>query len=272
MSARRTAIAEHRGPPRRQDPGLPRATPAPTSTASTCSARTPSASTWPSRSSRSCAGRSRATSRSTRRSSTRSRTRVKEWAMAHGATHYTHWFVPMTGLHRREARLVPRPDRRRPDGRRVLRQEPAPGRAGRVVVPVGRHPGDVRGPRLHRVGRDEPDLPPGRAQRRHADDPDGVRLVHRRGARPQDPAPPLAGGARQAGAARPPLVRQRDRRAACSRTSARSRSTSSSTGGSRSSGPTSCSPAGRCSAPRRPRARSSRTSTSARSASGSSRS
>ena len=22
---------------------------------------------------------------------------VKEWAMAHGATHYTHWFVPMTG-------------------------------------------------------------------------------------------------------------------------------------------------------------------------------
>ena len=22
---------------------------------------------------------------------------VKEWALAHGATHYTHWFVPMTG-------------------------------------------------------------------------------------------------------------------------------------------------------------------------------
>src|ERR1044072_2022714 len=22
---------------------------------------------------------------------------VKEWAMAHGATHYTHWFIPMTG-------------------------------------------------------------------------------------------------------------------------------------------------------------------------------
>ena len=22
---------------------------------------------------------------------------VKEWAMAHGATHYTHWFLPMTG-------------------------------------------------------------------------------------------------------------------------------------------------------------------------------
>ena len=22
---------------------------------------------------------------------------VKEWALAHGATHYTHWFVPLTG-------------------------------------------------------------------------------------------------------------------------------------------------------------------------------
>ncbi len=22
---------------------------------------------------------------------------VKEWALAHGATHFTHWFVPMTG-------------------------------------------------------------------------------------------------------------------------------------------------------------------------------
>ena len=47
---------------------------------------------------------------------------VKEWAMAHGATHYTHWFVPMTGATRREARLVPEPHRRRPDHRRVLGQ------------------------------------------------------------------------------------------------------------------------------------------------------
>ena len=52
--------------------------------------------------------------------------------MAHGATHYTHWFVPMTGVHGGEARLVPEPDRRGQDDRGVLRQEPAPGRAGRV--------------------------------------------------------------------------------------------------------------------------------------------
>ena len=114
-------------------------------------------------------------------------------------------------LHRREARLVPEPDRRRPHDRRVLRPDADPGRAGRVVVPVGRHPRHVRGPRLHRVGRDVADLPPGRAQRRHDDHPDRLHLVHRRGARLQDPAPALAGGPGQAGAARPALVRQHRR-------------------------------------------------------------
>ena len=33
-------------------------------------------------------------------------TAMKEWAMERGATHYTHWFQPLTGLHRREARLL----------------------------------------------------------------------------------------------------------------------------------------------------------------------
>ena len=113
-------------------------------------------------------------------------------------------------LDRREARLVPDPDRRRPDHRRVLRQEPGPGRAGRQLVPVGRPARDLRGPRLHRLGRHQPDLPAGRAQRRHDDDPDRVRVVHGRGARLQDPAAALAGGARRTGPAGPALVRQHD--------------------------------------------------------------
>ncbi len=108
--------------------------------------------------------------------------------MAHGATHYTHWFVPMTGSTAEKHDSFLTPDRRGPDHRRVQRQEPDPGRAGRIVVPVGRHPGHVRGARLHRVGRDQPDLPPGRAQRRHAHDPHRLCLVHGRGARLQDPA------------------------------------------------------------------------------------
>ena len=112
----------------------------------------------------------------------------------------------------REARLVPDADRRRPHDRRVLRPEPGPGRAGRELVPVGRPAGDLRGARLHRLGRHQPDLPPGRGQRRHPDDPDGLRVVHRRGARLQDPAPALAGGARRPGAPGAALVRQHDRR------------------------------------------------------------
>ena len=140
----------------------------------------------------------------------------------------------------REARLVPDPDRRRPDHRRVLRQEPRPGRARRQLVPVRRPPGDLRGPRLHRLGRHQPDLPPGRDQRRHDDDPDRVRLVHRRGARLQDPAPALAGGARRRRRCASCAGSATRRRAASSRTSVPSRSTSWSTAGSPSSGPTCC--------------------------------
>lgn len=29
---------------------------------------------------------------------------MKEWAVENGATHYTHWFQPMTWIYRREAR------------------------------------------------------------------------------------------------------------------------------------------------------------------------
>ena len=133
---------------------------------------------------------------------------VKEWALARGATHYTHWFVPMTGstAEKHDSFLNPTGD-----GQTIAEfsgTEPAPGRAGRQLVPVGRHPGHLRGTRLHRVGRHEPDLPPGRAERRHDDDPHGVRLVHGRGAGPQDPAAALAGGPGQAGPAHPALVRQ----------------------------------------------------------------
>ena len=40
---------------------------------------------------------------------------MKEWALEKGATHYTHWFQPLTGLDRREARqlLRARPARAR---------------------------------------------------------------------------------------------------------------------------------------------------------------
>ena len=93
---------------------------------------------------------------------------MKDWAIEKGATHYTHWFQPLTGLDRREARLLPRPRRRRPAHRRVLRQGADPGRAGRLQLPLRRPARHLRGPRLHRLGRDQPGLHPGEPQRRHA--------------------------------------------------------------------------------------------------------
>ncbi len=113
-----------------------------------------------------------------------------------------------------------------------------PGRAGREFVPVGRHPRHVRGPRLHRLGRHQPDLPPGRAERRHADDPDGVRVVHGRGARltrSRSCARRKRSASRRCGSCAGSATR---RPAVSSPTSARSRSTSSSTGAWRSSAPT----------------------------------
>ena len=54
---------------------------------------------------------------------------VKEWAMAHGATHYTHWFVPMTGstAEKHDSFLTPTGDGRTIaefSGRNLVQGEP----------------------------------------------------------------------------------------------------------------------------------------------------
>ena len=57
---------------------------------------------------------------------------MKEWAIEKGATHFTHWFQPLTGITVREARQLPRPGERRPRHHELLRQGAHPGRARRV--------------------------------------------------------------------------------------------------------------------------------------------
>ena len=138
-----------------------------------------------------------------------------------------HALVPAAHrLDRREARLLLRPDGRRHGDRRVLRQGADPGRAGRLLVPDRRHPGHVRGPRLHGVGPDLAGLHPREPERRAALHPDRVRVVDGRGARQQDPAAALDGRAVEVGRARAAAVRRRRRRRACSPPSGPSRSTS----------------------------------------------
>ena len=113
----------------------------------------------------------------------------------------------------REARLLLQPDRRRQRARGVQGQGADPGRAGRVLVPDRRHPGDVRGARVHRVGPVVAGVHPREPERRAALHPDRVRVLDGRGAGPQDPAAALDGRALPFGAARAATARERGRRA-----------------------------------------------------------
>ena len=141
--------------------------------------------------------------------------------------HALHALVPAAHrLDRGEARLLLRPHRRRRRDRGVLRQGADPGRARRLLVPDRRHPGDVRGPRLHRLGPDLARLHPREPQRRAALHPDRVRVVDGRGARPQDPAAALDGRAVEVGRARAAPARRRDGRARVHHGRRPSRSTS----------------------------------------------
>ncbi len=79
---------------------------------------------------------------------------LKDWAVEHGATHYTHWFQPLTGITAEKHDSLLRPTA---DGRAVAefkRQRACQGRARRVELPVGRHAINLRGTRLHRVDSD----------------------------------------------------------------------------------------------------------------------
>ena len=104
---------------------------------------------------------------------------MKDWALEKGATHYAHVFYPMTGLTAEKHDSFLEPVVRRPDAGRVRRQDPDPGRARRVQLPVRRSAQHLRGARLHRLGRHQPGVHPGEPERQHAVHPDGVRLDDR---------------------------------------------------------------------------------------------
>ena len=82
-------------------------------------------------------------------------TAMKDWAISKGATHYTHWFQPMTGItaEKHDSFISPTDDGQRDDG--VLRQGADQGRAGRVFLPLRRSARNLRGARLHRMGPDQ---------------------------------------------------------------------------------------------------------------------
>ena len=196
---------------------------------------------------------------------------LKDWAVEHGATHYTHWFQPMTGItaEKHDSFLSPTADGRAVaefSGKELIKGEP-----DASSFPSGgmRSTFEARGYTAW-----DPTSPPWllvTAERHDARHPDRVRQLDRRSARQEDAAPPLDGGALEAGRPHPEAVRL-EGAARRRRPAGPSRSTSSSTGSSSSTARISSTPAGRSSAPSRPRARSSRISTSARSPTACSRS
>ena len=152
-------------------------------------------------------------------------TALKDWAMEHGASHFTHWFQPMTGITAEKHDSFYGPTRRRPGAGGVQRQGAGEGRARRVELPVGRHAQHLRGARLHGVGPDQPAVAADERQQRNAGDPDGVCQLDRRGARQEDAAAAIDGGAVGAGGAGAQAVRI-DRRRGSPPPAAPNRSTS----------------------------------------------
>ena len=138
---------------------------------------------------------------------------LKDWAVEHGATHYTHWFQPMTGItaEKHDSFLNPTADGRAVaefSGKELVRGEP-----DASSFPSGgmRSTFEARGYTAW-----DPTSPPWllmTPQRRDAGHPDRVRQLDRRGARQEDAAAALEGSALEAGGAHPEAVRLEGRSA-----------------------------------------------------------
>ena len=68
---------------------------------------------------------------------------MKDWAAAKGATHYTHWFQPLTGVtaEKHDGFISPVAGRRGDHG--IFGEGADQGGTGRVLVPIRRTPGDL---------------------------------------------------------------------------------------------------------------------------------
>ena len=104
---------------------------------------------------------------------------MKDWAMEKGATHYAHVFYPLTGLtaEKHDSFLEPGGDGSSIAefaGKTLTQGEP-----DASSFPNGGLRSHVRGPRLHRLGRHQPRVHPGKPERQHPLHPDRLRLDDR---------------------------------------------------------------------------------------------
>ena len=94
---------------------------------------------------------------------------MKDWAIERGATHYTHWFQPLTGVTAEQHdSFISAPDA----------EGAHQGRAGCILLPVRRPACYLRGKRLYRMGLHFPGLFKRRCLRRDSLHSDRVLLLH----------------------------------------------------------------------------------------------
>ena len=114
---------------------------------------------------------------------------IKEWAIAHGATHFTHWFQPQTGLTAEKHDAFLSFDDGQPmeafGASQLIQSEP-----DASSFPSRRTARDVGSARLHGVESGEPGVHRRVGGVKHAVHSVGVRRLQRRSARRDDAAAP----------------------------------------------------------------------------------
>ena len=120
---------------------------------------------------------------------------IKDWAISHGVTHFTHWFQPQTGLtaEKHDAFLT-FDEQRQPmekfSGAQLIQSEPDASQ-----LPLRRPPRHVGGARLHGLESGQPGVHRRIGRRAHAVHPVGVHRLQRRSAGRDDAAAPQLGRA-----------------------------------------------------------------------------
>ena len=120
-------------------------------------------------------------------------TAMKDWAIERGATHFTHWFQPMTGVtaEKHDSFITPTDNGILMEfsGKELIKGEP-----DASSFPSGGLEGHLRSKGLYGLGLHFSGIPEGRGRCHHPLHPYRLLFLHRRGPGQEDPSASLHGG------------------------------------------------------------------------------
>ncbi len=109
---------------------------------------------------------------------------MKDWAVDNGATHYTHWFQPLTGVTaEKHDSFIGNFDSQGKVLMDLSGKELIKGETGRFFFPVRRPARDLRGPRIYRLGLHFRGILKERCNRRNTLYPNRLLFLQRRSPR-----------------------------------------------------------------------------------------